>query len=334
MRNASARPHRTARRDPSSSRASAAPNARHSKGAIRCSVAAVRARSRSAPPVRARRKAAGSGSRRQASQSSVAVASVAGQRARAGRSLAPVEPGLWRPCAVVTWGERRFGLVHAVHRDCRIRRPPRGEKARAPAVTKSLQQSGVPAERHRRHGRRPLAAGRHRTVDDMHDEQPPARRDGTRGGRAAEGRARSPMSRRQVMGACRLSPPPARWRGWSPRSSPPSPPPAPPCRARAAAARGSVGASGGVSTNASTGSSGTGASVGASGSVDANGPDGVVTAADTKTAADPRARSLSPVSTSSGTPSVGAALVAGGWAMQHWASRVRKPAVDGPSGGV
>jgi hypothetical protein len=74
MRKVSAMPHRAARLGPSSSRASAAPKALQSRGAIRCSIAAVRARSMSAPQLRARRKAGGSGSRRQASQSSMAVA--------------------------------------------------------------------------------------------------------------------------------------------------------------------------------------------------------------------------------------------------------------------
>jgi hypothetical protein len=76
---------------------------------------------------------------------------------------------------------------------------------------------------------------------------------------------------------------------------------------------------------------GDGASVGTStsGSTDTvgtNGPDGVATAAaDTPT---------SPAFTGLNIQrdaEVGAALVAGGWAMQHWASRAPKPVGIGPS---
>jgi hypothetical protein len=86
------------------------------------------------------------------------------------------------------------------------------------------------------------------------------------------------------------------------------------------------GASAGVSTSASTG--GTGASVGASGTVGTEGPDGVTTAADT-TAADPTSLAFTGLNIQRDA-AVGAALVAGGWAMQHWASRTPKPAVAGP----
>jgi hypothetical protein len=95
---------------------------------------------------------------------------------------------------------------------------------------------------------------------------------------------------------------------------------------------GSVGASGGVTTSASTGDPGTSASVGASGSLDANGPDGVATAADTTTAADPSGTLAFTGLNIERDATVGAALVAGGWAMQHWASRAQKPAVSGPGG--
>ena len=88
------------------------------------------------------------------------------------------------------------------------------------------------------------------------------------------------------------------------------------------------GASVGVSTSASTG--GTGASVGASGTVGTNGPDDVTTAADT-TAAAPASLAFTGLNIQRDAE-VGAALVAGGWAMQHWASRTPKPAVAGPSG--
>jgi hypothetical protein len=95
---------------------------------------------------------------------------------------------------------------------------------------------------------------------------------------------------------------------------------------------GSVGASGGATTSASTGDSGTNASVGASGSLDANGPDGVATAADTTTAAAPSGTLAFTGLNIQRDASVGAALVAGGWAMQHWASRAHKAAVAGPAG--
>jgi hypothetical protein len=96
---------------------------------------------------------------------------------------------------------------------------------------------------------------------------------------------------------------------------------------------GSVGASGDVSTSASTGDPGTGASVGANGSLAANGPDGAVTAADTTTAAHPSGTLAFTGLNIERDATVGAALVAGGWAMQHWASRAHKPAVAGPGGG-
>ena len=94
---------------------------------------------------------------------------------------------------------------------------------------------------------------------------------------------------------------------------------------------GSVGASGGVTTSASTGVPGTGASVGASGSLDANGPDGTATAADTTTAAAPTGTLAFTGLNIQRDATVGAALVAGGWVMQHWASRALKPAVTGPA---
>ena len=95
---------------------------------------------------------------------------------------------------------------------------------------------------------------------------------------------------------------------------------------------GSVGASGSVSTSASTADPGTGVSAGASGSVDTNGPDGVVTAADTRTAADPSGTLAFTGLDIEWDATVGAALVAGGWAMQHWASRTGRRAAAGPTG--
>ena len=92
------------------------------------------------------------------------------------------------------------------------------------------------------------------------------------------------------------------------------------------------GGSAGVSTSASTG--GTGASVGASGTVGTNGPEGVTTAADT-TAATPTSLAFTGLNIQRDAE-VGAALVAGGWAMQHWASRTPKPAAhraEGAGGG-
>ena len=91
---------------------------------------------------------------------------------------------------------------------------------------------------------------------------------------------------------------------------------------------GGGGASAGVSTSASTG--GTGASVGASGTVGTEGPDDATTAADT-TGGAPTSLAFTGLNIQRDAE-VGAALVAGGWAMQHWASRTPKPAVAGRSG--
>jgi hypothetical protein len=91
---------------------------------------------------------------------------------------------------------------------------------------------------------------------------------------------------------------------------------------------GGGGASGGVSTSASTG--GTGASVGASGNVGTNGPDDASTVADT-TGTSPSSLAFTGFNLQRDAE-VGAALVAGGWAMRHWASRTPKPAVAGPAG--
>ena len=62
-----------------------------------------------------------------------------------------------------------------------------------------------------------------------------------------------------------------------------------------------------------------------------NGPDGVTTAVYATPAAD-TANSLAFTGLDiQRDAEVGAALVAGGWAMQHWASRAPKPAGIGPS---
>lgn len=95
-----------------------------------------------------------------------------------------------------------------------------------------------------------------------------------------------------------------------------------------------TGGSASVSTSATVGSGpGTDASVGAGGSVDTNGPDGVTTAADTSAAVDPPTSLAFTGLNIERDAEVGAALVAGGWAMRHWASRAAKPAVAGPSDG-
>jgi len=80
-----------------------------------------------------------------------------------------------------------------------------------------------------------------------------------------------------------------------------------------------AGGSVGVSTSGSTDLSGT------------NGPDGVTTAVHATPAAG-TANSLAFTGLNiQRDTEVGAALVAGGWAMQHWASRTPKPAGTGPS---
>jgi hypothetical protein len=70
----------------------------------------------------------------------------------------------------------------------------------------------------------------------------------------------------------------------------------------------------GVSTSGSTATVGT------------NGPDGVATAA----ADTPTSLAFTGLNIQRDAE-VGAALVAGGWAMQHWASRASKPVGTGPS---
>ena len=102
--------------------------------------------------------------------------------------------------------------------------------------------------------------------------------------------------------------------------------------AAGAALSNTVGAGGGASVGVSTSpsSGGTGASVGASGTAGTNGPDDATTAADT-TGAAPTSLAFTGLNIQRDAE-VGAALVAGGWAMQHWASRTPKPAVAGPFG--
>ena len=154
----------------------------------------------------------------------------------------------------------------------------------------------------------------------MHDEQsqPDVMALGTSEGRAG----RTPMSRRQAMGRMSAVATAGAVAWVVPEIL--TAKPAAGAALSGTGGTGSVGASGGVTTNASTGDPGTSASVGASGSLDANGPEGVATAA-------------APSGTLAFTglniqrdATVGAALIAGGWAMQHWASRAHKPAVAGP----
>jgi hypothetical protein len=168
-------------------------------------------------------------------------------------------------------------------------------------------------------------------VDDMQEEQPQP--DVMAQGRSDGRTGRIPMSRRQAMGRMSavatagavawvvpeiLTAKPAAGAALSGTGG--------------SGGTGSVGGSGSVTTSASTGDPGTGASVGASGSLDAKGPDGVATAADTTTAADPSGTLAFTGLNIQRDASVGAALVAGGWAMQHWASRAHKRTVAGPAG--
>src|SRR5580692_10871465 len=112
--------------------------------------------------------------------------------------------------------------------------------------------------------------GRHRMVDDMHEEQQPdVMAQGTSEGRTG----RNPMSRRQAMGRMSAVATAGAVAWVVPEILTAKP-------AAGAALSNAVGGGGsaGVSTSASTG--GTGASVGASGAVGTNGPEGVTTAAD------------------------------------------------------
>jgi hypothetical protein len=170
-------------------------------------------------------------------------------------------------------------------------------------------------------------------VDDMHSEEP--QRDVMAQGDEAtaatgegDGRTGRPrLSRRQAMG--RMSAvATAGAVAWVVPEILTAKPAAGAALSNAVGGGGGGGGSAGVSTSASTG--GTGASVGASGTVGTNGPQGVTTAADT-TAASPTSLAFTGLNIQRDAE-VGAALVAGGWAMQHWASRTPKPAVAGPSG--
>lgn len=91
------------------------------------------------------------------------------------------------------------------------------------------------------------------------------------------------------------------------------------------------GGSTGVSTSPSTaGSPGAGGSAGASGTAGPNGASGsagVTTAADT----GPSGALANTGVDIQRDAEIGAALIAGGWALQHWASRTVKPAAAGIS---
>ncbi|HEX4433352.1 MAG TPA: hypothetical protein VH012_00885 [Acidimicrobiales bacterium] len=165
---------------------------------------------------------------------------------------------------------------------------------------------------------------------DMHDEQPQkdvsAQMDGTTTGDGRLGRSR--MSRRQAMG--RLSV--VAGAGAAAWVVPEILTAKPAAGAALSGTNGSVGASAGVTTSASTGGDpGAGASVDAGGSVSANGPEGISTDADTTAATDPSGALAFTGLNIQRDASVGAALVAGGWAMQHWASRRPKPGLAGTS---
>jgi hypothetical protein len=154
----------------------------------------------------------------------------------------------------------------------------------------------------------------------MHDEQPQgnaeqpqgnaeARGDG--GGAVGAGRAR--ISRRQAMG--RMS---AVAGAGAVAWVVPEILTAKPAAGAALSGTGGTGGSASVSTSASVGSDpGAGATVGAGGNVGTNGPDGV----DTSAAVDPPGSLAFTGLNIQRDAEVGAALVAGGWAMQHWASR-------------
>jgi len=82
---------------------------------------------------------------------------------------------------------------------------------------------------------------------------------------------------------------------------------------------------GGVSTSAGT--TGDPGANGANGANGVNGTNGVTTAAATGPA---KSLAFTGIDIKRDAE-IGGALIAGGWAMQHWASRPPKPAVDGPT---
>ncbi len=89
---------------------------------------------------------------------------------------------------------------------------------------------------------------------------------------------------------------------------------------------GGGGATVGVSTSAGT--TGDPAADGANGTNGTNATDGVTTAAATSPSGSLAFTGIDVKRDAE----IGTALIAGGWAMQHWASRTPTPAADGPSG--
>jgi hypothetical protein len=84
----------------------------------------------------------------------------------------------------------------------------------------------------------------------------------------------------------------------------------------------------GVSTSAGTTAGDPGGDPGTSGTGATNGADDVTTAAATTPSSSLAFTGLN----IQRDAEVGAALIAGGWAMKHWASRTPKPAVEGIAG--
>jgi hypothetical protein len=101
--------------------------------------------------------------------------------------------------------------------------------------------------------------------------------------------------------------------------------------AAGAALSNQVGTSGGAGVSTSAGTTAGGPSTGGTGTGSTNGADGVTTAA-TTTASTPSSSLAFTGLNIQRDAEVGAALVAGGWAMQHWASRTPRPAVEGSTG--
>jgi hypothetical protein len=172
---------------------------------------------------------------------------------------------------------------------------------------------------------------------DMHNEQPPrdvgAGVNGTTAGMGAgDGPlGRSRMSRRQAMGRLSVVAS-AGAAAWVVPEILTAKPAAGAALSGTSGGGGSVGVSANVATSASTGGDpGPGASVDASGSAGTNGPDSIKTDAATTAAADPSGALAFTGLNIQRDASVGAALVAGGWAMQHWASRRPTPGLAGTS---
>lgn len=165
-------------------------------------------------------------------------------------------------------------------------------------------------------------------VDEMHSEQPQRDTDGDRPSASAgtgDGTTGGPrLSRRQAMG--RMSAvATAGAVAWVVPEILTAKPAA--GAAMSSDPGGGGSGSGGVSTSASsTGNTGPGASVGAGGNVGTNG-EGDLDAADDGAAGAGSPSSLAYTGLNiQRDAEIGAAMVAGGWAMQHWASRRREAA--------